>query len=458
MKHPAASYLAARRGQVRSFDYLYNQEDSFEAVYRAITRTLLMQCRHHKLICYAVPGHPNVGEATVERLKRHAPRLGVKVELVAGLSFLEPLLSQLELDLLDGVTIVDALSIEKIKEPARNHLVMAQVYNKVIASRVKLKLLQLYPDNYPVTIVNAAGMTRAGLQKTTLRSLDHCNAFNHYTTVYLPPFKRGSSGELIEIMARLRAADGCPWDKKQDHLSLRQYLIEEAYEVVAAIDSGDDRQIIDELGDLLLQVVFHSQIGREENRFNFYDVVEAINKKLTRRHPHVFGPRFAVDAEAVKVLWEEVKSAERPEGHDTFSLDADEAMPALLRAYKLQKKAAKAGFDWPTIEGPLDKVREELSELEEAVESGRQEAAEEELGDFLFTLVNLARFLKINPELALGRSIGKFISRYRYIVDQMEKSGNTFGDFTLQQLDNWWNEAKNQENRKKKRNTLNNVE
>lgn len=442
LKHPVARYVARWRKQAGSFDYLYDQKSSFEEVYRSITRILLKQSQQHELICYAVPGHPNVGEATVERLKRIAPRLGVQIELIAGLSFLEPLLSQLQLDLLDGVTVLDALMIEKLKEPAQNHLVLAQVYNKTIASRVKLKLLELYPDHYPVLIVNAAGMARASAQETKLCALDHHPVFNQHTTLYLSPFKGGGIGELIEIMAQLRAADGCPWDRKQDHLSLRQYLIEEAYEVVAAIDRGDDREIIDELGDLLLQVIFHSQIGREENRFDFNDVVAAISQKLIRRHPHVFGSCKAIDADAVKVLWEEIKSAERNEQQDSFSLEVDEALPALLRAYKLQKKAAKVGFDWPTIEGPLEKAREELFELEEACKSGEQEAVEEELGDFLFTLVNLARFLKVNPELALGRTTGKFISRFRYVVEQVEISGKNFNDFTLDQLDNWWNEAK----------------
>lgn len=442
LKHPAARYVAARREQAGSFDYLYDQESSFEEVYRTIIRILLKQSQQHDQICYAVPGHPNVGEATVEILKRIAPRLGVKIELVAGLSFLEPLLSQLQLDLLDGVTVLDALSIEKVQEPVRNHLILAQVYNKTIASRVKLKLLELYPDHYPVLIVNAAGMTRAGTQKTTLQVLDHHAAFDHYTTLYLSPFKGGRIGELIEIMARLRAADGCPWDRKQDHVSLRQYLIEEAYEVVAAIDSGNDRALIDELGDLLLQIIFHSQIGREGNRFEFADVVTAINKKLIRRHPHVFGTHNAANADAVKVLWEEIKSAERKDEQSTFPLAFDEALPALLRAYKVQKKAAELGFDWPTVEGPLEKAREELSELEEACQKGSQREVEEELGDFLFTLVNLARFLKVNPELALGRTTGKFISRFRYVMEQVEKSGNNFSDYTLEQLDLWWDEAK----------------
>jgi len=430
---------------VRSFDSLYKQGRSFEDVYRAITGTLLKKSRQADLICYAVPGHPTVGEATVEKLQRIAPRLGVKIEVVAGLSFLEPLLSHLNIDLLDGVTVFDALSIEKLKEPVRNHLVLAQVYSKAIASRIKLRLLELYPADYPVLVVKAAGMARVGTFRTTLNALDHHSGFDHCTTLYLSPYQGGNIGELIEIMVRLRSVDGCPWDRRQDHRSLRQYLIEEAYEVVAAIDNGDDRALVDELGDLLLQIIFHSQIAREENRFDFNNVVAAINEKLIRRHPHVFGTRNATDADAVRALWEEIKAAERKVEQNSASFTVDESLPALLRAFKLQKKAAEAGFDWPTIKGPLEKAREELLELEEACKSGGQAAVEEELGDFLFTLVNLARFLKVNPELALGKTTGKFIARFRYIADQVELSGSNFSDFTLEQLDNWWNEAKKSE-------------
>jgi tetrapyrrole methylase family protein / MazG family protein len=410
----------------------------------------------HKTICYLVPGHPSVGEITVERLQRIAPRLGITIQLVAGLSFLEPLLSVMNLDLLDGITVHDALAIESFKEPCYNHLILAQVYSRAIASKVKLKLLDLYPADYPVILIRAAGMPGEITKKIPLHKLDREDNFDHHTTIYLSPYPGSRVGELIEIMARLRAKGGCPWDQRQNHQTLRQYLVEEAYEVVAAIDSKDDAAIVDELGDLLLQVVFHSQIAREENRFTFYDVVAAINKKLVRRHPHVFGSRNAADADAVKVLWEEIKSTERNEEKGKPLISVDQALPALLKAYKLQKKAAEVGFDWPTIEGPLEKAREELAELEAACADGEQAAIEEELGDFLFTAVNLARFLKVNPELALGKTSAKFINRFRYVMEQVVNSGKPVSSFSLEKLDYWWNEAKNIKEIGKKRRSIKN--
>jgi len=272
----------------------------------------------------------------------------------------------------------------------------------------------------------------------------------------LPPFAEGAMEELIQVMTGLRAENGCPWDKQQNHHSLRQYLVEEAYEVIAAIDQEDDSMLKEELGDLLLQVVFHSQIAREEDRFDFYEVVRGITEKLLRRHPHVFGNGSAADSAEVKVLWEEIKSDERnrkKEGKngekrakgkedlkDRYSVD--HSLPALLKAYKLQKKAAEAGFDWPCVQGPLDKAREELDELEEAYGEMDRAAIEEELGDYLFTVVNLSRFIGVNPELALGKTVGKFMDRFHYVLEQVEKTGHPITSFSLETLDKWWEEAK----------------
>lgn len=442
LKHPAAQHYARLIKLRKSFDYLYDDNPDFEQVYRDIAGSLLDAAQKLQTIVYAVPGHPSVGEMTVEKLRRLGRRLGVKIDIVAGLSFLEPLLSRLKVDLLDGVTVFDALAISSMKEPCRNHLVIAQVYSRSIASQVKLKLLELYPAEYPVTLVGAAGMPKEFLKQVSLRNLDHLDLFDHLTTIYLSPFNRAGLGDLIEIMARLRAPDGCPWDQKQTHRSLRQYLVEEAYEVVAAIDSGSDAMLIEELGDLLLQVVFHSQIAREESRFDITAVTKAITKKLIRRHPHVFGTEHADDADDVKVLWEQIKADERNETWHHAAVSVDHGLPALLKAYKLQKKAAELGFDWPTLKGPLEKAGEELAELEEACIANDRQAIEEELGDYLFTVVNIARFLKVNPELALGKTITKFIERFGYVLAQVENSGKAIEDFSLEELDNWWNEAK----------------
>ncbi len=263
--------------------------------------------------------------------------------------------------------------------------------------------------------------------------------------IVAPPYQGYLVGDLLEIMDRLRSENGCPWDKQQTNRSLRQYLIEEAYEVIAAIDEQDDESLKEELGDVLLQVIFHSSIAEDENRFDFSQVVNGIATKLIRRHPHVFGKDKAVNASEVKALWEQIKTDERNnqnenKSHDSFSID--HALPALLKAYKLQKKAADMGFDWPCMQGPLQKAREELAELEEACRAENQDSIEEELGDFIFTIVNIARFLNVNPELALGKSISKFLQRFRYVLSQAEKEGFPASHFSLEKLDSWWEEAK----------------
>lgn len=442
MKHPSARFYGSGSGKVQSFDFLYERSSDFEQVYRLITGKLIKAARRYGTICYAVPGHPLVGEATVERLNRICPRFGIKIKIVNGLSFLEPLLSCLKLDLLNGITVYDALALKRLKEPCPNHLIIAQVYSRSLASRVKLKLQELYPDNYPVKAVRAAGMPHESVWETPLYNLDRKNFFNHFTTLYLAPFRSGSMGNLIEIMARLRAADGCPWDSKQTHLSLRQYLVEEAYEVIAAIDSCDDDSLREELGDLLLQVIFHSQIAKEENRFDYNQVVDSLAAKLVRRHPHVFGKSKADNAAQVKVIWEQIKSDERKEDKLSAVLSVDSALPALLKAYKLQKRAAEVGFDWPTVKGPLEKAGEELVEFEEAVRNMDRASIEEELGDYLFTIVNIARFVGVNPEMSLGKANSKFIKRFSYIIDQAKESGRQLSDFSLEELDKWWEEAK----------------
>lgn len=242
--------------------------------------------------------------------------------------------------------------------------------------------------------------------------------------------------DLEAIMARLRSPKGCPWDRKQTHYSLREYLIEEAYEVVAAIEHGDDDLLKEELGDLLLQVVFHSSIAREEDRFDLNEVISAISTKLIRRHPHVFGAGGAANISQAMTRWEEVKSCEK--GQQTVQ----EGLPSLLGALKLQARAAAVGFDWPTINGALEKLKEEVDELEDAYREGISGKIEEEFGDFLFAAVNVARFLGVNPEMALGKALRKFADRFEYVVARAAGEGKPVNGYTLEQLDRWWEEAK----------------
>ena len=236
--------------------------------------------------------------------------------------------------------------------------------------------------------------------------------------------------KLVVLQARLRAPNGCPWDREQTHTTLRTYLIEEAYEVLDALESGDDEKFAEEMGDLLLQVVFHSQIAAEERRFTVADVIREVHEKMVRRHPHVFGDQRAKDAEEVLKTWHQIKAQERrgkpAEGGALLSGEAAESaldgvprtLPGTLEALQLTKKAARTGFDWPDAGGILEKIREELAELQVELEGKNQGNIEDEVGDLLFAAVNLARFLKIDPEIALKNANKKFVRRFQ----QMEKA------------------------------------
>lgn len=249
-------------------------------------------------------------------------------------------------------------------------------------------------------------------------------------------------------MARLRAADGCPWDREQTHDSLKPYLLEEAYEALEAIDDGDDEELCKELGDVLLQIVFHAQIAREEQRFDIDDVARAIVDKLVRRHPHVFADTEVADADEVAANWDEIKKQERREKGAEAPSHIDgipKNLPALMRAQRMQARASRQGFDWSAIDGPLDKVEEEFTELRQALQEGERDDIEDEFGDLLFALVNTARFIEINPEEALRRSVDKFERRFRAVEKHLRERGETMEDTPLASLDNVWDEVKRQE-------------
>ena len=246
--------------------------------------------------------------------------------------------------------------------------------------------------------------------------------------------------ELTKIMRLLRGESGCPWDKEQTHESLKRYLLEESYEVLDAIDSSDDVALCDELGDVLLQVVFHAQIAAEEKRFTINDVLAAVNGKMKRRHPHVFDEGSAADAAAVLAQWETIKAGEKSTGGgERHIMKLNDNLPALLLAQKVQEKAARVGFDWPDISGPWQKMHEELGELKQA-ES--REERHDELGDAMFALVNLARFFELDAEDSLRHAVKKFIARFNHMENRLAESGQVWEDSSLADLDSLWKEAK----------------
>jgi tetrapyrrole methylase family protein/MazG family protein len=245
---------------------------------------------------------------------------------------------------------------------------------------------------------------------------------------------------LVDVMKRLRGQGGCPWDREQNHESLKPYLIEEAYEVLDAIDKNNDKALREELGDLLLQIVFHAQIAAEENRFTIEDVAAAIVEKLRRRHPHVFGERKVKDSEEVLRNWEEIKKGE---GKESVLSGVPDGLPALLRARRVQEKAKRVGFDWDSIDGVMAKVNEEMRELKEASESGDRDRVAEEFGDLLFSLVNFSRFLRVDAEDSLRRTIDKFSSRFQLMERRAKESGkSSLESCTLEEMDRLWEEAK----------------
>lgn len=249
--------------------------------------------------------------------------------------------------------------------------------------------------------------------------------------------------KLIEIVRTLRGPDGCMWDKKQTHESLIPYFLEEMYEVIDSIQEKDAEKLKEELGDLLLHIVFQSQLGEEEGKFTLADSINHINEKLVRRHPHVFGNVEVEDIGEIRKNWENIKLNE---GRKSLMDGVPKTLPALLQARRVQEKASEVGFDWEYLENVWSKISEELDELKEAIESGKSDSIKNEVGDILFTMVNLSRFLNIDPEEALKEAVKKFIKRFNYIENELEKEGKNFNDASVSKMNDLWNEIKNEEN------------
>ena len=248
--------------------------------------------------------------------------------------------------------------------------------------------------------------------------------------------------ELMRIMAALRAPDGCPWDREQTHASLTPTFVEEVYEFIDAVEENDSEMMKEELGDLCLHIVFQAQIAQEQGEFSMADALEEINKKLVRRHPHVFGDVKVEHAGEVLQNWEKIKKEEKGHSRPSALDGVPRHLPALSKAHKVQKKARKVGFDWEKIEDVLHKVEEEIGELREAIRQGEQPAIEEELGDVLFSIVNVSRFVNVEPEQALHRTVRKFTNRFRKIEEKLKEKGISVEEAGFAELDALWEEVK----------------
>jgi len=444
-EHPVVKELEEEGTRFTSFDDVYEQNDQFEMVYEEITKHLLTAARNGD-ITYAVPGHPLVAERTVQLLLERGKAENIDIVIAGGQSFIDPLFAAVKADPIEGFQLLDGTDLHRDDIRTNQHLIIGQVYDAFSASNVKLTLMEKYPDDYIVSIVTAAGSKEERVNEIPLYELDRQVEINNLTSVYVPPMKETSLKEfsaLRSIIADLRGPDGCPWDKEQTHLTLKKYLIEEAYELLEAIDEDDIDHIIEELGDVLLQVMLHAQIGEDEGMFSIEDVIESISDKMIRRHPHVFGDIPVNDVEDVLKNWSEIKKQEK--GHEAKKSVLDKVgkgLPALIRAFEYQKCASKLGFDWDQAEEAWEKVLEEMKEFQAEITKKDKQMQISEFGDLLFAMVNVGRLLSIYPEEALERTNQKFKRRFQFIEEQVESSGKAFPEFTLTELDEFWNQAK----------------
>ena len=444
-QHPTVNSLPSTVS-LHSFDGLYENGESFGQVYDAIVEKILELGRRPQGVIYAVPGHPFVAESTCPKIVRLARDEGLATVIVAGLSFLEPTFSALGLDPYPRLTLFDAMELSMAHAPAfppDMPVLVAQVYSRLVASEVKMTLNAAYPDEHPVRLVHAAGMKDELVEELKLYEIDRSEHIGLLTSLYVPPLGEGTSFESFqEIVARLRAPNGCPWDREQTHQSLRTHLLEETYEALSAIDAGDTDGMQEEFGDLLLQIVLQAQIANEEGEFTINSLIQKIYDKIVRRHPHVFGDLALEGVSGVLQNWEKLKEAERKDHgkKEKGLLDGVPlALPALTQAQEYQERAARVGFDWPVVDGVLEKIVEEIQEIKGAT---NEDELAEEIGDLFFVLVNLARWKKIDAESALRTTNLKFKRRFAYVEQGAKEQGRSLSDMTLEEMDALWNEAK----------------
>jgi tetrapyrrole methylase family protein/MazG family protein len=449
-RHNCVPCLPQGEAAYQSFDHLYESEPDFPAVYRAIVTQVMTAARTGDVV-YAVPGDPLCGESTTVQLLEAAKAEDIPVEIVHGISFVEPCLGLLGIDSLDGLQVFDGMSIAAMHHPPINPdypALLGQVYSREVASEVKLTLMNQYPDDFEVALLHGAGTDQPLVERLPLYEIDRSQHIQHMTALFIPALGGMSSFEQFqEVIAHLRAPEGCPWDREQTHLSLRKYLIEEAYEVLEALDNEDPAALVGELGDLLLQIVLHTQIAIDDGEFRMTDVLGAVNQKMIARHPHVWGDVKAGDAAQVVHNWEALKQQEHAAKgirRDSILDGVPGGLPALMQAVEYQRKAAKVKFDWAKLEDVAAKVREEL---EEVLTASTEDDRAAEMGDLLFALVNWARWLKIDPEEALRATNAKFYRRFRYIEEQLAARGKTPAESSLVEMDSLWEAAKKVDSR-----------
>lgn len=444
-KHPTVDYLKSICIEFETYDNRYEENNNFDDVYRSIAEDLIDKHEIYGDIIYGVPGHPLVAETSVKLLIKLCAKNKINIEIFPAVSFIDAVIQSLKLDPIEGLKIIDAFDIKNQVLDKRVGLLITQVYSVSIASDVKLALLEYYNADMEIYFVRAAGIKDLeSTRKICLYELDRQKDIDYLTSIYIPKDLDATKDfyDLIKVMDTLRDKNGCAWDMQQTHESLKTYLIEECYEVLEAIDAKDEDNIIEELGDVLLQVIFHSKIGKEEGYFNINDVIRGITNKMIDRHPHIFKVSESKTTKQVLESWENIKKKEKGFSSYTDTLKhVPKNLPGLMRAGKVQQKASKVGFDFESVEPAMEKVLEELREVRNVYKGNNRAKILEEVGDLVFSTVNIARLLDIDPEFAVNYTIDKFINRFAYIEESASNKGLDLNCMSLAEMDELWNES-----------------
>jgi tetrapyrrole methylase family protein / MazG family protein len=442
-QHPSAHLVP----DAATFDHLYEQAETFADVYAAVVEQLVVAATAHGEVLYAVPGSPLILERSVGTLRADER---IECEVLPALSFLDVVWARLGVDPIEaGVTLIDGHEFAVAAASATGAVLVAHTHANWVLSEIKLAIDDPdgNSDHTPVVLLHALGTDAEQIIHTTWAEMDRTIEADHLTSLYIPNLGTSVGEGYIRFHQLARTLrEQCPWDIEQTHQSLIPYVIEETYEVVDAIqaldpdDPSSDELLIEELGDLLYQIEFHATIAEQEGRFTIADVTRGVHDKLVRRHPHVFGEgdrRVEVSGtDDVLANWETIKRDEK--GRTSIFDGIPGSLPSLAYAHKVQKKASKVGFDWPDVHGALPKIAEEAGELMVAVAAADAEAVADEMGDLLFSVVNVARHLGVDPESALRAATNKFRVRF----ERVEALAIERGIDLLANLDRLWNEIK----------------
>lgn len=452
-KHPVAQTLLEKKRDFTTFDHLYDEKEDFEEVYTSIVETLRSEAQKGPVL-YGVPGNPFTSDLSVLKLVQSLKEHGVDYQIIAGISDINHALNQLHVLETDGLQIIDATRIGELSPDPRTATLVAPLDNQHLASEVKLWLMKVYDDETQVTLLNHSDLeNKTEVMSIPLYQIDQQAVYDHRTLLYVPKDSKNLKhfDKLLEVMRVLRSPEGCPWDREQTHQSLKPYVIEEAYEVLDAIESKDLDNLIEELGDLLFQIVFHAELGRESRKFDMGDVIEQVNQKMISRHPHVFDKKEDITSGEVLTNWEDIKMKEKDTNTIGEEMDRiPKAFTALLESNKLQSKAAKVGFDWNYATQALKKVYEEADEVAEELDKKpiQIDALEEELGDLLFAAVNVARLCDISPETALKRTNRKFKDRFKKMEAFSQENNESLKELSLDEMQKLYEAAKKTEKEK----------